>query len=239
MGMLQLKLVRVPGVVGIYGPTKDQFPPRMSYLQVAASEAFQKASAALKLRVSDMFRTADESLRARATKKGVQPPGYSAHNYGLAIDIDTDAALASNKFNKVALDRAMESFGWWCHRKDGLRGMEDWHYNYLGVFAEADPFLSIAARSTVRSAAIEAKIVQTFGNDLLLTPEEAQIALARMKFYHGEIDGTFGNGSKEALKAFQRAWGLSESGSLDARTERTLAFVSAEILEIRPKVSHS
>ncbi len=234
MGLLQLRLVRVPSVVGIYGPTKDQFAARMSYLQADACQAYQAAAKALHLRVSDMFRTADESLRARATKQGVQAPGYSAHNYGMAIDIDTDTVMASANLDKPALDRAMESFGWWCHRKDGRRGSEDWHYSFLGVGQAAQPYLDAAKASTVRAAAVEARIKATFGADLLLSPDEAQIGLARMKLYHGEIDGRFGGGSREALKAFQRAWSLPVTGELDARTERTLAYVTAEITEAHP-----
>lgn len=234
MGLLQLRLVRLTGVVGIYGATKDQFPARMSYLQADAALAYQQAAKALSLRVSDMFRTAEESLRARAEKSGVQPPGFSAHNYGMAIDIDTDAVLKANKLDKPALDKAMESYGWWCHRKDGRRGSEDWHYNFLGVGQAAQPYLDAAKSSTVRSAAVEARIVKTFGDDLLLTAEEAQIALAKMRLYSGEIDGKFGGGSMQALKAFQRAWKLPDTGKLDAKTERTLAYVTADVTEVQP-----
>lgn len=230
MGLLQLKLTRIQNVLGIYGANKDQFPARMSFLQGDAATAFQAAAAALKLRVSDMFRTAEESLRAQAEKSGVMPAGFSAHNYGLAIDIHTDDALTTNKFTKPALDQAMESFGWFCHRKDGKRGMEDWHYNFFGAGDAAKPYVDACAKSTNRSQGIEAKIKATFGDQLLLTPEEAQIALSKIKFYGGEIDGKFGAGSKQALMAFQRAWRLQPSGQLDAKTERTLAYVTAEVI---------
>lgn len=234
MGLLQLKLVRIQNVVGIYGPTKDQFAARMAYLLPDAAKSYQEAARQLSLRVSDMFRTADESLRARATKQGVQRPGYSAHNYGLAVDIDTDTVLDATRLDKPGLDHAMESFGWWCHRKDGQRGSEDWHYNYLGVGPDAQPYLDACKSSSVRSGAVEARIRATFGDALLLTPDEAQVGLSRMKLYHGEIDGRWGGGSMQALKAFQRAWNLPVTGQLDARTERTLAYVTAEILEVRP-----
>lgn len=234
MGLLQLKLVRIQGVVGIYGATKDQFPLRMSFLLSDAATAYNLAASALKLRVSDMFRTAEESLRARAEKTGVQAPGFSAHNYGMAIDIDTDAAMSATGLSKPDLDKSMESFGWWCHRKDGKRGSEDWHYNFLGVGSAAQPYLEACKNSGVRSNAVEARIRQTFGDDLLLTPYEAQVGLARMKLYHGEIDGKFWGGSMQALRAFQRAWNLPVTGELDPRTERTLAYVTAEIAEVRP-----
>lgn len=233
MGLLQLKVVRVPSVVGIYGKSGTEFPARMSYMLSEAAKAYAEAAKALSLRVSDMFRTAEESLRARAQKAGVQPPGFSAHNYGLAIDIDTDGVLKANKMTKPQLDKAMESYGWFCHRKDGKRGMEDWHYNFFGVGPAAKPWLDACAKSTVRSSGIEAKIQATFGDQLKLTNEEAQVALAKMKYYSGEIDGIFGGGSKQALMAFQRAWRLPATGTLDAKTERTLAYVSAEVTDLR------
>ena len=228
MGLLQIKLVRVPNVVGIYGKSGKEFPARMAFLQPDAAAAYAAASK-LKLVVSDMLRSAEESLMARQQKSGVQPPGFSAHNYGFAIDIATDAVLKATKLTKPALDKELEEYGWYCHRKDGKRGMEDWHYNFLGNRDEAAPFLKVCERSSNRSGAIEAKIKAVFGDGLKLTPEEAQTALSKLKMYRGEIDGKFGNQSKTALMIFQRAWKLPETGALDDKTERTLAFVTAEV----------
>ena len=233
MGLLQLKVVRIPGVIGIYGASGKDFPARMSFMLPEAAAAYAVIAKELKVSVSDMFRTAEESLRARAQKAGVQPPGVSAHNYGLAIDIATDAVLKATGLTKPALDKALEERGWFCHRKDGKRGMEDWHYNFFGVGDAAKPWIAACAASTNRSGGIEAKIKAVFGDQLQLTAEEAQIALAKMKFYSGEIDGIFGGGSKQALMAFQRAWRLQPSGQLDAKTERTLAYVSAEVSELK------
>lgn len=232
MGLLQLRLARVPNVVGIYGASKSLFPARMAYLNPEAVAPFLEASKKLGLRVSDMYRTAEESLLAMQKKTGVQPPGFSAHNYGFAIDIDVDAALKTNKLSKAQLDLALEESGWWCHRKDSLRGMEDWHYNYLGKGAEAARFLAESGKSTNRSAAVAAKIVAVFGDQLRLTAEEAQIALTKMRLYSGEIDGIWGGGSRQALTAFQRAWLLQTNGKLDNRTERTLAYVTADVQEV-------
>jgi len=230
MGLLQLKLVRVPNVLGIYGANKDQFPTRMSYLHPDAAAAFAAAQSKGQIRVSDMYRSAEESLRARATKQGVQPPGYSAHNYGLAIDVDVDDCLKTFKVTKPVFDSMMENFGWYCHRSDGKRGFEDWHYNYLGKL----PGKYVAGLGTrTRDVAIEAYIKDLFGDDLKLTAEEAQIALSKLKMYRGDIDGIWGGGGAQALMAFQRAWELPATGKLDARTERTLAYVSAEVSEVR------
>lgn len=231
MARLSLNLVSVPNVLGIYGASKNEFPARMARLHPDAAAAFASLQAALKLqvRVSDMFRTAEQSLQARAQKAGVQPPGFSLHNYGIAIDIATDAVLAATKVTKPALDLLMKEHGWYCHRKDGKRGMEDWHYNYLGKGAAAEPFLSAAAKSTNTSAAGDAKILSLYKEGLTLTPTEVQECLAHLKLYGGEIDGKIGPRSQEAIKAFQRTWKLTASGEVDAKTERTLAYVSADI----------
>lgn len=231
MGLLQLKLEKVTGVVGVYGKTGDVFPTRMAFLHPDAAASFRAIQAKGVVRVSDMFRSAEESLRARAEKSGVQPPGYSAHNYGVAIDVAVDDCLKTFKMAKPVFDSMMENHGWYCHRSDGRRGFEDWHFNYLGK----NPGKYLAGLGTrTRDIAVEAFIRDLFGDDLKLTPEEAQIALAKMKMYRGEIDGIWGGGSKQALLAFQRAWKLNENGDLDERTERTLAYVSAEIRESQP-----
>lgn len=231
MSRLSLNLVSVPNVLGIYGASKDVFPARMARLHPDAAAAFLEAEKGLgvRLRVSDMFRTAEQSLQARAQKAGVQPPGWSLHNYGIAIDIATDDMLKATKLTKPDLDDRMEQYGWFCHRKDGKRGMEDWHYNYLGKGEAAAPFLKASAASTNTSAAGDAKILSLYADQLALTPVEVQECLAHLKLYNGELDGVIGKRSKEAIMAFQRTWKLQPSGQIDKKTERTLAYVSADI----------
>lgn len=231
MARLSLTLVQVPNVLGIYGASKNEFPARMARLHPDAAAAFTGLQTAVgqQIRVSDMFRTAEQSLQARAQKAGVQAPGFSLHNFGIAIDIATDAVMAALKLDKAALDALMKQHGWYCHRKDSKRGMEDWHYNFLGVGAAAEPFLAAAAKSTNTSAAGDAKILSLYKDGLTLEPKEVQECLAYLKLYSGEIDGAIGPRSKEAIMAFQRAWRLQPSGQVDDRTERTLAYVSADI----------
>lgn len=225
MALLTLNLRRLTNVLGIYGANKDQFPARMSLLQHDAAAGFEAVQSLIgqRLRVSDMFRSPEGSLQAMGEKKGVNPPGYSAHNFGLAIDIDTDAMLTALKATKPVLDTTMQSKGWYCHRRDGKRGMEDWHYNYLGE--NAVRYLACAS-STSTSAAIEMRLVDQFRDDLKLTPVEVQEALAKLRLYAGAIDGQIGPRSKAAIAVFQRAWKLIETAVVDAKTERTLALVS-------------
>ena len=233
MARLQVNLNQLSNVLGIYGATKDVMPERMARLHPDAAVAFAAAETALgqRIRVSDMFRTAEQSFQAMQTKKGVQPPGWSLHNYGIAIDVAVDAMLPAFKGKKAAMDKFMEGFGWWCHRRDGKREFEEWHYNYLGpqgalLIQEADK----VKRQSSTSAAADARIQALYGPGLALTPVEVQECLAHLKLYGGELDGKIGPRSQEAIKAFQRTWKLAETGTVDARTERTLAYVSADIV---------
>jgi hypothetical protein len=225
MSLLKLHLRRLSNVLGIYGASKNEFPARMSLLQHDAAAAFEAVQSLTgqRLRVSDMFRSPESSLQAMQEKRGVQPPGFSAHNFGLAIDIDVDAMLAALKCTKTVLDVTMASKGWYCHRRDHARGMEDWHYNFLGD--NAVRYLA-GASPTSTSAAIEMRLVDQFRDDLVLLPEEVQEALTKLRFYAGAIDGSLGPRSKQAVAAFQRAWKLPETSLVDRRTERTLALVS-------------
>lgn len=233
MSLLELKLVRVPEVLGIYGKTKNEFPATMARLETSAAQAFITAQNALgvRIRVSDMFRTAEQSLLARQQKSGVQPPGFSLHNYGIAIDVDTDAMLKATKLTKAAFDTFMREHGWFCHRKDGKRGFEDWHFNHLGTGATAEKFLKASAGSTNTSAAGDARIRALHGDALELDKKEAQEALLKLRFYSGEVDGKHGPRTQEAIKAFQRAWKLPVTGTLDPKSERTLAYVSCAVSE--------
>ena len=170
MSLLAIRLKRIPNILGIYGPNKDQFPARMSMLHPDAAAAFDAVIALTgqRLRVSDMYRTPAESLKAMQTKRGVQPPGYSAHNFGFAIDIDTDAMLAALKCTKAVLDVTMQSKGWYCHRKDSKRGMEDWHYNFLGD--DSARWLASASASSLTSAPVTLASVNFCANASAMAP---------------------------------------------------------------------
>lgn len=229
-------LKRVPNVLGIYGtgkggiPAGDYFPPSAALLHpdAAAAYAAVEAGTGKRLRVSDIFRSPESSLMAMQQKAGVQPPGYSGHNFGFSIDVATDACLKSFGMTKKAFDEMMESYGWYCHRKDRQRGFEDWHYNHFGVGAVAAPWLAACASSVVTSAGIEAKIVATYGKSFQLSNEELQTLLQKLKMYGGEIDGDIGPKSQQAILAFERAWHLPMDGRADAKMMRTLATVASD-----------
>jgi lipoprotein-anchoring transpeptidase ErfK/SrfK len=60
-----------------------------------------------------------------------------------------------------------------------------------------------------------------------LDPLQLQVTLDRLGFTPGVIDGKAGNSLKLALRGFQEAHGLPESGTLDAATKTALADVPA------------
>lgn len=229
--MLKLSLVQLPleAVTGIYNVRgqKGRMPDRLRWLHPAAARAY--GAIASWVVVSDMYRSPESSLAAVRAGRGAQPPGFSGHNYAKSIDIDISASrknlarlIGRPAVSKAELDEAMAAAGWFCHRRDHRTAHEAWHYNHLGI--------GVAISPKVHSTAgyIEAEIQRLYGAQLALTTRQAQEALARLRLYSGAIDGLAGPLTREATRVFQRAWGLVETGRLDARTQRTLAYVAAD-----------
>jgi hypothetical protein len=226
--MLTLKLTELPAsIMGIYGPNQDLLPQRMRYLHPDAAASYLKMeSGPRRLRVSDMWRSAEASMQARREKRGVQPPGRSGHNFGFSIDVDVDWLLSHYQINKAQLDSFMNENGWYCHRKDHLRDSESWHFNYFG--ADAAKYLAVSEPYSSTSSGLEAKIQDFYGQSFLLTARELQSALKTLRLYGGDIDGDLGPLSVEAIKAFQRTWELPVTGTAGPDTQRLLAFMTCE-----------
>lgn len=55
-------------------------------------------------------------------------------------------------------------------------------------------------------------------------PAAVQRQLAKRGYYKGSIDGEFGDGSRSALRRFQRANGLKETGRIDEPSLQALGF---------------
>jgi len=218
---LELRALANEEVRGIYGDNENEMPKRCRFLHPEAFDSYLEMKQ--QVVVSDMFRSPESSLEAVRRGRGAQPPAYSAHNYGLAIDLEIKQTMKElGVKSKAALDEEMESRGWFCHRRDHELEHEAWHYNFLGRGTQ----IGSQFRST--SGWIEARIGQIYGAFFDLDEKEAQIALQKLRLYGGAIDGKIGPISREAISAFQRTWGLPESGRLDTRTKRTLAYVAAE-----------
>ncbi len=228
-----LKLVTIPGTVR--GPNdadyKGQVPSRMRFLAPDVGPALMELEKDTGGYVySDMWRSADASLQARRVKRGVQRPGYSPHGFGLAVDLDLYGIMKLYKVHYGDILDVMRAHGWYCHRRDGLGPdeMEAWHFNYLGN--DAQKYLqhaNINDHSTWASV-VEARILERYGQDFVLSPTDIQNQLASLKIYGGDVDGNLSSGlCREAVMAFQRAWDLDVDGDAGIMTQRTLAFVTA------------
>lgn len=228
MPVLAIHLQRVPMVLGADG---SPFRASWSMLHPEAARSFELLAAHVgrPIRVTDMFRSPEQSLIARANHTGVQAPGFSAHNFGLAIDVSVEPLMGSLGCDKLELDGLMEKGGWYCHRRDGRMGPESWHYNFLGPDREARIYLELGGNGANTSQAVEGKIRSLYGPRFAIDASTAQSALKRMRLYRGEADGIGGPRTRMALELFQRSWGLAPTGELDERTQRTLAVVSADI----------
>lgn len=211
------------------GPTGPVYngvvPKRMKFLAPWAVSKFVDLLIALPfIAFSDIFRDPIASLEARRSKAGVQRPGYSAHNYGFAFDVDVDQVLKAGAvirgaFSYPTLLGILKDHGFTCHRPDGLRGSEDWHFNYLdGIDATQFP----------RSAGPQKLILDKWGSFLQGDEAWVQECLKEVGLYRGEIDGAFGPQSKASLMAFERAYDLTPDGIIDEMTSRTLAIATAK-----------
>lgn len=222
-----------PTTEGIYtiGGKTGRMPVRALWLHPEAAAAFEALERATKgLVYSDIFRSAEASLVAMQQKQGVQPPGYSAHNFGLAFDVAVDATLALRGWTYETLLSELGQHGWHCHRRDRKRGMEDWHFNFL--FGATPENLGVKLTpSALWSGAVESVILKLYEPGFVLSAAQVQERLASLKMYRGAIDGVLGPQSRMALSTFERAWRLPYTKMADMpsrRTCRTLAYVTAE-----------
>lgn len=226
-----LRLKTVSGVRGIYGPGKDQLPARMCLLAPDAAESVARIVAEWGDRwaVSDMYRSAEASLAAVQAKTGVQPPGFSGHNFGVSFDLDVGHTTRALGLTYAALLDALAARGWFCHRRDGQLGPESWHFNFFGE--DAVKFLAAIdpGRPATWSRGAEQCIQKRYPSAecFQLGPDDIQAALAKLGMYRGAVDGKLGPLSLAAVGAFCRAWRLPET--TDDRFKRTLAFVAAGI----------
>jgi hypothetical protein len=164
---------------------------------------------------TDAFRSLAAQLEAVRTKQGVQQPGYSAHGFGLAVDVAVQQTMERLEIgSKEALDALMLSSRFQCYRGDHLLRAESWHYSF-----DADAPGSQAVGRTIQ---------QYYGKCFDYNDKQAQVYLSRLKLYAGELDGKLGPQSKMAIRLFQRQWMIAESGFLNPRTRRLLAVANAE-----------
>lgn len=228
-----LELAPLPD--SIRGPAdpdyKGRVPTRARFLHPSAAESFVALEAASGgLIYTDIFRSADASLAACKSKRGCQRPAYSAHNFGLAFDLDLDATEKSLKASYKELTDLLKRYGWFCHRRDGAAtGMESWHFNFLGETA-GDYLIEATAEHSTWSIPVEKRIAELYGDSFHLANADMQLALTKLKMYSGELDAKIGPLTIAALRAFQRAWGITEDRiEVGGVTQRTLAYCAATV----------
>lgn len=222
---MELLLSKVPEVRGIYN---NKIPAWARYLHPQACQSLLQVEAVRPLVYTGIWRSSNASLWASKNKQGVLLPGFSAHGYGLAIDIAIDLSVDNQKTGYSDLLELMRTYGWYCHRQDHQRGFEDWHFNYLGK-TEAAHWLSFTdqPRSATWHLAIEEKIKSLYQSSWNLSIKQCQDALKKLKFYEGKLDGIWGGLSVAALQAFQRAYTLAQNAYPTAIDMRVLAFATA------------
>lgn len=231
--MMKLELKAVPSTTrGIYntraGP--NTLPERFRYLWPAAAVGFGALETGTGgLVYSDMLRSAEESLHAMQTKSGVQPPGFSGHNFGFSFDCAVEETLKRHTWDYARLLAELEKYGWYCHRRDGARGYrqsESWHFNFFGP--DFGKYVGRALGPGGWAAPLEGLIQDVYGSAFVLGDAGVQASLKKLGMYAGDVDGLVGPLTRQGVAAFQRAWLLKETGDADAKTQRVLAFVAAE-----------
>lgn len=218
-------------------PTSTRGTIRMPYLAPDAAAALLAVERDTDgLIYMDMWRDPMASLLARRTSRTSQLPGYSSHNYGLAVDLNVKAILDEKKIRYEDLLRIMKKRGWVCHRRDGQGDLNEAnHFNFLGEYAEKY-LVKCTMDPTTWQIAAELRIWERFGHEFQIDLKMVQVLLAKLKFYAGPVTGQKDQYTREAILAFQRAWDLIHSGSNDMTTCRALVVICAE-RELVPKTS--
>lgn len=176
---------------------------------------------------TDLWRDPVASMVAKRTRRSTQLPGYSAHNFGMGMDLDVKTILAEKKILYEDLLYLLKKRGWYCHRRDGVENATDFdHFNFLGDTAN-QYLLKCTMDPVTWDYAVDDRITERYQADFQLSVKQVQTSLAGIGFYAGEPSGTIDLYTREAIMAFQRAWDLIENGLADATLCRVVAFVTS------------
>lgn len=217
---MKLTLQRAPASLRAPADYGGHLPARMRLFQPAACLALQQLEQHTGgLVYTDGYRSASAQLEAYRNRPGTQPVAYSAHGYGLAYDLDVDASLVQLGCKYGQMLDMLADYGWFCHRRDANdSASESWHFNFLGM-DDPERYLALADPSdhTTWARPVELRIQQMYGNDLMLTPSAFnQLLVERTGF--------------ATVAAFQKAWDLVPDGIAGPKTQRVLAYVTAEVV---------
>lgn len=178
---------------------------------------------------TDMWMDATTSLLTRRTRPGFPSPGYSSHNFGMAVDLDISTILKDKMIRYEDLLHIMKKRGWVCFRRDGLEGRSgSGHFDYLGSMPGKYLTSSTQDPATWLNPG-EALIWEKYGSEFQIDIAKLQTLLSQIGFYHGPVTGQNDPYTREAIMAFQKAWDLIQNGFADTATCRALVFITAEL----------
>lgn len=230
----KLKGVVTVKVPGIY-PKGQPLPKHMAKLVRPAAEALQKVYADIvqeggHLYISDMFRSAEMQQKAHedwksGRKKDYSPPACSGvHESARAIDIDAfDTGIGHKRVREI-----LNRHGW-VNIVKTLTGSECWHYEFREDRWEH-------YKQQHGYAAMARAMKDEIGN--LVGLEEAvagegevkwlQAGLNRLLGLNLTVDGVYGAATKQAVKAFQKQYGLQVDGVAGPITKKKLRELLGE-----------
>lgn len=214
-----IRLQRLPELQAPHDPDyKDTLPQRFRLMQPDAAEALLALEHNAGLIYTDMYRMPLQQLDAYRRKAGTQPVGYSAHDFGFAFDIDVHETLLKLKMRYPELVEYVGEYGFYCHRRDlDPTASESWHFNYLGQDGDTEGYLALAdpQNHITWSAPVEAKIQERYAKDFVLDAMGVQAALIAADCKN--------------IVEFQMAWDLAADGIAGPKTQRVLAYVTAQV----------
>jgi len=183
------------------------------------------------LYISDMFRSAAEQQRAHedwksGRKTAFSPPSCnSVHEAARAIDIDAfDTAIGHKRVREL-----LNKHGW-VNIVDSLTGSECWHYEFREEKYEAlkaEQGYAAMARAMKEEIGNVSKIAQaeTLTSEIMSLQED----LNKILGIQIQVDGIYGEQTKEAVLEFQRQNGLQIDGVAGPITKKKIQEVLGKL----------
>lgn len=228
--------VRVPG---IYGTKGNPLPKRMAKLVKPAAQGLQKvykdiAAEDGHLYISDMFRSANDQQKAHedyksGRKSAFSPPSCgSVHEAARAIDIDAfDTGIGHKKVRQI-----LNRHGW-THIVETLTGAECWHYEFREKrwenFRKKNNYseMARAMKKEIGNIAGQAK-----ADRQIEEVRQLQSALNKILKIRLTLDGQYGEKTREAVRKFQKKYGLQVDGVAGPITKKRVRKVLCNQLSV-------
>ena len=224
--------IRVPS---IYGKKGDPLPQRMAKLVKPAAQALQRVYKDVvaeggHLYISDMFRSFAEQQKAHedwktGRKSAFSPPACnSVHESARAMDIDAfDTGIGHKRVRQI-----LNKHGW-VNIVQTLTGDECWHYEFRETKWET-------FKQRHGYAAMARGMKEEIGNVKDIAKAEAkkddvkllQTALNKVLGTNLDIDGIYGENTKQAVRDFQERHDLQVDGVAGPITLKKLLDLASD-----------